>query len=340
MASRSVLRHWLPGLVLLALTASGCTQTQANPPLSAPSSVPSSAAPPSAPPDRVTPTPTPVAPTTARPAATPTPSPTEPAEPGPMIVIDPGHSGRSISGTDAETGLRDIDYPNYPEIYEMFDVSSCVQQGLQRDGYRVELTKKRALDSVSLSKRASVANRAKAALAVSVHNDHSQTAAFQATYSQLGVNGHPMYRGSGSRRTVFRHAAVARASARYATIIAGERTKAQDRKVSVRENIFTGRAPLEPGNLALVQLLADVPWVYNEAGAKVGGSTTKAMSIEAETAYAMGLLRGIEASVPLSEGTVAQPSDGANSVRGCLVKQVEPSPGNYTRPKRYLPNGF
>ena len=35
--------------------------------------------------------------------------------------------------------------------------------------------------------------------------------------------------------------------------------------------LLTGRPPLEPGNLALVQLLADVPWVYNEMGAKNRG---------------------------------------------------------------------
>ena len=257
-----------------------------------------------------------------------------------MIVIDPGHSGRSIRSTDAKTGLHDIDYPNYPEIYEMFDISYCLGRGLHTDGYRVKLTKAHALDSVGLVKRAEVANRAKADLAISVHDDHSQTASFQATYSQLGVSGHPMYRGSGSHRTAFKNKAVAKKSASYAKTIAAQRTKVQGRRVKVRENIYTGRPPLEPGNLALVQLFANVPWVYNEMGAKTGGSTTKAMSISSETGYAKGLLLGIEASMPLDAGRVDQPSAGAKGLRSCLVHRVEPRSGTFTRPQRYLPAGF
>lgn len=261
-----------------------------------------------------------------------------------MIVIDPGHSGHSIRSTDAKTGLRDIDYPNYPEIYEVFDVSSCVQQGLIRDGYRVTLTKTKPLADVSLAKRAAVANRAKADLAISVHDDHSQSPEFEATYSQRGVEHggsyHPMYRGAGSHRTVFSNRAVARKSERAAAVIAAQRSVTQRRHVTVRENSFTGRSPLEPGNLAIVQLLATVPWVYNEMGAKTSGSTTKGMSISSETAYARGLLLGIEAAVPIDRDKVDQPSTGAESVHGCLVKRIEPTPGRYSRPHRYLPVGF
>ncbi len=235
-----------------------------------------------------------------------------------MIVIDPGHSGRSIRSRTIN-GLLDFDYPNYPEITEMFDISTCVSKGLRADGYRVILTKKRASDSVSLTERAEIANRAKAALAISVHDDHGQGPSFQATYSQRGVEHHgsyhEMYRGTGSRRTVFDRPSVAKASERAARIIADERAEAQGRPVSVRENSFNGRAPLEPGNLALVQLLSEVPWVYNEMGALTGGSTSKRLTLDAETGYAKGLLDGIEAAVPI---------DGASSptstaeLRSCL----------------------
>lgn len=59
----------------------------------------------------------------------------------PMIVIDPGHSGKRISSVDKRIHLRDIDYPNLPEIYEMWVVSTCVGRALEIDGYRVSLTK-------------------------------------------------------------------------------------------------------------------------------------------------------------------------------------------------------
>ncbi|HEY5821494.1 MAG TPA: N-acetylmuramoyl-L-alanine amidase [Propionibacteriaceae bacterium] len=341
--------RWVPILAVCALTAVGCTGTQADPSLDQGPAVTQMATPTTtpSPTPTVTPSPTPTATPTSTPTPSPTPTPKPPDESDayvPMIVIDPGHSGRSIRSNDPKTGLRDIDYPNYPEIYEMFDVSFCVGRALKTDGYRVKLTKKRTLDAVSLSKRADVANKAKADLAVSVHDDHSQSASFQATYSQRGIKHggayHAMYRGSGAKRTVFSPPSVAKKSEKYAKIIAEQRSKIQDRKVTVRENTFTGRAPLEPGNLALVQLLAEVPWVYNEAGARIGGSTTTAMSIGTETAYAKGLLLGIETAVPLGEGVVAQPSAGAQGLRSCLTKRVEPTPGNFTRPERYLPDGY
>ncbi|MGI8458835.1 MAG: N-acetylmuramoyl-L-alanine amidase [Propionibacteriaceae bacterium] len=260
--------------------------------------------------------------------------------PAPMIVIDPGHSGSTIRGTTTN-GLRDIDYPNYPEIFEMWDVSSCVGAALKTDGYRVTLTKRSALSSVSLADRAAIANRAHAALAISVHDDHSQSASFQATYSQRGVQHagreHPMYRGNGNHRTTYHHAAVATRSQEYATTIAAARTTAQG-SVRVAENTFTGRPPLEPGNLALVQLLSNVPWVYNEVGARTAGNATRAMSIGAETAYGRGLLAGVEASVPI-QGRTEPSASAVAGLPGCLVEQIGTS-GHVTRPTRYLPYGW
>lgn len=75
-----------------------------------------------------------------------------------------------------------------------------------------------------------------------------------------------------------------------------------------REENFSGRAGLEPGNLALVQLLATVPWVYNEAGALTGGSTGRPLTAAAQTAYAEGLLKGVVAAVPAPGSDVGAPS--------------------------------
>ncbi len=262
----------------------------------------------------------------------------------PLIVIDPGHSGKYMRSREPVTGLRDITYPNYPEIYETFDISICVTRALRADGYRVILTKKHALDNVSLATRAHVANQNRADLAISVHNDHGQRSRFQATYDQRGLKGrngkyHAMYRGRGDHRTVFRLPQVAKKSQRYARIIATKRSTSQRHKVVVTENSFNGRAPLEPGNLAIVQLLARVPWVYNEMGARSGSSVYQATSINSEVQYARGLLAGVEAAIPPPSGA-GQPSAKTLWLRTCLTNRVEPSPGTYTRPRRYLPFRF
>ncbi|WP_375387291.1 MULTISPECIES: N-acetylmuramoyl-L-alanine amidase [Actinomycetes] len=310
------------GLVGAVLT--GCTAEPA-PPLVSPSPQVSASVTPalSSPP---TPTLTPTSPPTPARSPSPTPATTPSSPPAPppkpVILIDPGHSGRSITSTDRATGLRDIDYPNYPEIDEVFAISRCAAQALRRDGYRVVLTKKQARDSVGLAARARMAAAENAVLAISVHDDHSQTADFEATYSQRGVKHagryHAMYRGSGANRTVFDRAGVARRSERAAAAIAKARSQAQGRPVSVRENIYTGRAPLEPGNLALVQLLSSVPWVYNEMGALTGGVTSRTMTMADQRGYAKGLVLGVEAAVPRSTGRVAQPSRGIGLVAGCL----------------------
>jgi N-acetylmuramoyl-L-alanine amidase len=323
----------LPGVGLLTavLMVTGC------------GSIPDAPAPAPSPTAPIT---TPAAPQPAPRSGTPTATPSRTRPPRqPVIVIDPGHSGRSIRSTDRSTGLKDIDYPNYPEIYEMFDVSVCVAQALRADGYRVLLTKEQVLDSVSHADRAAVANRSRADLALSVHDDHGVSERFEATYDQRGIAGRSgrypeMYRGSGRHRTVFAHPEVARRSQAAARTIARERSRTQQRRVRVTQNSYNGRAPLEPGNLALVQLFSDVPWVYNEMGALTAGNPQRAMSIASERRYAAGLVAGVEAAVPLPGRAEQRSTNTTTTLTRCLEQQVEPEPGKLTRPHRYLPAGF
>jgi N-acetylmuramoyl-L-alanine amidase len=237
-----------------------------------------------------------------------------------VIVIDPGHSGRSIRHRNKATGLVDFDYPNQPEMTEVFGISICVAADLRKIGYRVVLTKKKATSTVSLTRRARIADKAHADLAISVHDDHTQTKSFQAVYSQRGVKHHghyhAMWRGSGADRTVFDRPAVARKSAHDARLIAAARRRDQHRSVAITEEDFTGRSGLEPGNLALVQLLTKVPWVYSESGARTGGSTTRRMTVHDETLYAKGILDGIVAAVPVKG---ARPESTA-ALRRCIVR--------------------
>lgn len=313
---RRVRRHLtVPlGLTLTAvLVAAGCSAAIDAPPVKLPTTTVSPAAGSPSPTSTTTSTAPNDQPSVARPAHVP------------VIVIDPGHSGKVIRSVDRKTGLRDIDYPNYPEIYETFNISTCVALALRADGYVVKLTKRKALSNVGHRQRAAVANDSLADLAISVHNDHGASDTFEATYDQRGVPGpngkyHEMYRGSGGHRTVFRDSAVAKKSQQFARIIARARSESQGLPVSVRENSFNGRAPLEPGNLALVQLFSKVPWVYNEMGARTGGNVRTTMTIRAETGYAQGLLAGVEEAVPLIPGEANRPTRSGDSLRPCLVR--------------------
>jgi N-acetylmuramoyl-L-alanine amidase len=329
-------------LVVLGVWLAGCSGVAQTP---TPPVAPSPAAPsPSRLPSPSTPSSTGSGSTT-RPSAGPTPSPGGDPARRPVIVVDPGHSGSLIRSTDRQTGLADIDYPNYPEIYEMFDVSVCLAAALRSDGYRVLLTKRRAMSDVGHRARADLANRNGAALAISVHDDHGVGPSFQATYSQRGVpdreGRYPtMYRGVRGHRVVYSRSAVARRSDTAARLIAEARSQAQHRRVSVAQNSFDGRDPLEPGNLALVQLFSRVPWVYNEMGARTGDSTRQAMSIASERDYTAGLLSGVELAVSLPSGTRPASAGSDESLTRCLVRQVEPRPGHFRRPRAYRPAGF
>src|SRR6476619_4543424 len=107
----------LAGLLALLVSLAACGSLSPRSSRAEPLAVTSSDSPtPSLVDDSPTPTPT-AHPTSASPtsmgsSAPPTkPKPADPGPgPGPMIVIDPGHSGRSIRSTDKRTGLRDIDY--------------------------------------------------------------------------------------------------------------------------------------------------------------------------------------------------------------------------------------
>jgi N-acetylmuramoyl-L-alanine amidase len=215
---------------------------------------------------------------------------------GPTIVLDPGHSGTSVRITDPATGVTDYDYPNVPELNEAWSVSTAVRDRLVRDGYRVVLTKHSATDTVSLRRRAEIANAAHAALAVSIHDDHGQS------WSGWGGQVYPQrvgqYRVNQSgRRIAFGNAGVAAASQRAAGIVAAARAGSEGHRVTVTSVNFTGRPPLAAGNIPLVALFATVPWVYNEVGADPAHPAAS-LSTDQINRYAAGLTAGIERTVP------------------------------------------
>lgn len=212
-----------------------------------------------------------------------------------VIVLDPGHSGSDIDSTDSTTGLRDHDYPNHPELEEVFNVAQQVKNKLESDGYSVIMTKSSANDNVSLRKRADIANTANAALAVSIHDDHGVS---WDNFAQIYTQQVGLYRQTASgKKVTFDNSAIAQKSQQYGRIFAQERTAAEKRTASVADISFNGRDGLDPGNIPLVELFANVPWVYNEVGTD-GSSPLSQAKLDA---YAQGIINGIEKSIPLNQ---------------------------------------
>ena len=212
---------------------------------------------------------------------------------GSTIVIDPGHSGTSNRVIDPATGLIDFDYKNTPEISEVFTIAKDLQAKLTALGYKVVLTKENENDTVSLRQRADIANLNNAALAISIHDDHGKTFAnMQEIYDQeVGA-----YRTTPAGKNItFTNQQIADKSKVYATYIQQARQAASGIQPTIKLNSFDNREGLSPGNIPLVQLFSNVPWVYNEVGAN--GITADQLK-----QYETGLLDGIVKSVPLTGG--------------------------------------
>jgi len=223
---------------------------------------------------------------------------------GNTVVLDPGH-GPNHTSVDQATGLRMVESHNVPETSEMWDVAQKVRQKLQSSGYTVLLTKQSELDQVTFRQRANVANNNKAAIAVSLHDDHTQS---YDGFKQVWPQRVGQYRGQGSNRTEFTNAAVAEASQRYAQIMKEERERVEGGNVVISN--FQARDGMEPGNIPMVMLFSTVPWIYHE----VGGGSGRLSDNQLEQ-YAEGVANGIKRSVPTIPG--GAPTTGQNMVCAC-----------------------
>lgn len=244
------------------------------------------------------------APTTAAAprSTTDPPPPPPPAAGAPVIVIDPGHSV-TVGGTDPATGLNVADYENEPEMRDVFDVALLVRQQLTAAGYRVILTKTSVEAPTNLGTRARIANDAHAALALSIHDQAGSnggigfTAGNNIVYYQ--AVGDYRINPAGTKIT-FTDAAVASLSQRYAQVFQRQRAAAQGTAVRLQGNTGydLGGRGLQAGDIWIVQLLARVPWVYNEAGGNSAGMV--GLSTADKQRYADGLVAAVEACVPIS----------------------------------------
>jgi N-acetylmuramoyl-L-alanine amidase len=227
--------------------------------------------------------------------------PSTPATGAPVIVIDPGHSV-TVHEVDKATGLDVSDYQNEPEMRDVFGVAQLVRAGLQAAGYRVVLTKPTADTPSSLGQRARIANQVHAALALSIHDQAGSSGGIDfdrgnniVYYQSVGT-----YRETpAGRRVYFTDAAVAAVSKRYALAFQQKRAAAQGASVRLLGNTGydLGSRGRPAGDIWLVQLLSQVPWIYNEAG---GNSTGRVgLSQADQQRYANGLIAAVEACVPI-----------------------------------------
>ncbi|MFT3899339.1 MAG: N-acetylmuramoyl-L-alanine amidase [Gordonia sp. (in: high G+C Gram-positive bacteria)] len=214
----------------------------------------------------------------------------------PVVALDPGHNPVKIDSFDPVTGAAQIDYPNGAEDGNVFAVAQRVAATLRGRGYRVVLLKTSVRESVSYRGRVTRAERAGAALGVSIHTSPGVNAVFPQRVglyrSGAGPDGKP-------RRIVFTNAATAAASERYAQAMAAARSRAEGHRVAVRKNNFGGRAPLWAGNIPIISLLAtNTPWAYNEFGPAGGAGGSIPVGPAALAAYARGISDGVVAALP------------------------------------------
>ena len=218
-------------------------------------------------------------------------------------MIDPGHSP-SIKSTDPSTGLVDSDYENEPEMQDVFAVAVLVKNQLQADGYRVVLTKNNATDRVSLGQRAAVANKVHAALAFSIHDQAGPNGGIQ--FSQ--GNNTVYYQSVGGYRTTpngtritFTHRQVAATSKQYGQIFQARRSAAEGHSIRLQGDVGydLGSRGLPAGDMWMVQLLSDVPWIYNESGGNSAGMS--GLDSSDKQKYAQGLVDSVERCVPIAQ---------------------------------------
>jgi N-acetylmuramoyl-L-alanine amidase len=215
-------------------------------------------------------------------------------------VIDPGHSP-TIHAIDPATGLDVSDYENEPEMRDVFAVAELVRAKLVSAGYRVVMTKASASQPTSLGRRAVIADNAHAALALSIHDQAGSNGGIGfdqgnniVYYQSVGD-----YRSTASGKKVyFTDRRIAALSKRYGAIFQTQRTAAEGAHVALQDNVGynLGGRGLAAGNIWMVQLLSDVPWIYNEAGGNSAGRS--GLDSRDKRKYADGLVASVEHCIP------------------------------------------
>jgi N-acetylmuramoyl-L-alanine amidase len=216
----------------------------------------------------------------------------------PTIVLDPGHAGASTREVDPSSGIETQENGGAPgEMQNMWDSAQIIKSKLETAGYNVALTKNSEADTAGFVTKIARAEQAHPALVVSMH--YTGGASFGAPNDHYGVTPQEVGRfrqnkDNGKRKT-FTDDVLAQKSLQDAQIIAAERSKTGDKaNVAPLDLSFPKDRGdvLAWGDISIVQLLSNVPWVYNETGSS-GFDKQK---------YADGIANGIEKAVPVNGG--------------------------------------
>jgi N-acetylmuramoyl-L-alanine amidase len=210
------------------------------------------------------------------------------ASAGPLIVIDPGHSGGTLLSIDPQWNMYDYEYDNGTENHEVWNVSVKLKTKLVAAGYAVMLTKTGPDDVVSKRDRINLANNNGAALFVTIHRDAHPFGTWGHVYVQRVNDWRASVDGT---KKYFTLADVAAKSSAIGNAILSARRAVEGPSITMAVENFTGRGGYIPaGNLAILQLWATVPALLMEAG--ICDTDAK------QEKYALGVFNGIRAAIP------------------------------------------
>jgi N-acetylmuramoyl-L-alanine amidase len=255
----------------------------------------------------------------------------------PVVFLDPGHGGNIPDYTDPKTGLITNETANEPEGRDVLEVANKVKKQLEAAGYTVVMARTKdglsAADTPKFRERADAAAKAKADIAVSIHT--SGGGPNDAWSQKVGTF---RQRKDGSHKDTFTASDTASKSQTYAEAIAKARSDAEGHKVGLDTNHSHQTASFgrggnikSPGNIPFVALWSPtVPWVYNEIAQDKG----EGLSNKRKEAYATGLVKGIEAAVPVQQDGGCENPQDTSGFTGYVLKYAWPNHHNAPYPQK------
>lgn len=234
----------------------------------------------------------------------------------PVVYLDPGHSGQDINKIDQKTNIRDHDYPNIPELNDVWDVSKLAKEKLEKDGYKVILSKESADEKSSLRTKASKADKNNADIAVSIHTDPNLPNTGWITIPKVD-----QFRMSENDKKVkYNNSDSAEKSQKYSDSFLSGRKAQEGDDIIMKDLSFEGRPGLASGNIPLIMLFSETPWIYLEKK-----SSDKGLSKNQKNEYAESIYKSITSSLPITNDTSSSVEDcktGSSAESGNILDRV------------------